>query len=134
VDNHDSGAAVTGFVVGLLVALGFALLIRLLPEAVFLETRWRVLAFAAYALAAPPTVWFLGWVARLSRHDERALFTWAVAGAMTFDGLAIGILPAPYGQTGQALAWTAAALLFAFASLVIAGQLILGRAVPATTR
>jgi len=50
---------------------------------------------------------------------------------MTFDGLAIGFLPALYGQTGQALAWTAAALLFAFASLIVAGQLMLGRVVPA---
>ena len=50
---------------------------------------------------------------------------------MTFDGLAIGFMPALYGHTGDALAWFAAALLFAFASLVIAGQLMLGRVVPA---
>jgi hypothetical protein len=127
VDNHDNGAAGTGFVVGLLVALGFALLISLLPAAVFLETRWRVLAFVACALAAPPTVWFLQWIARLRRHDQRELFLWAAAGAMTLDGLAIGFIPRLYGQTGQALAWVAAALLFAFASLIVAGQLMLGR-------
>ena len=130
-DNHGSGAAGTGFVVGLLVALGFALLISLLPAAVFLETGWRAVAFVACALAAPPTVWFLQWIARLRRHDQRELFIWAAAGAMTFDGLAIGFLPALYGQTGQALAWTAAALLFAFASLIVAGRLMLGRVVPA---
>jgi len=50
---------------------------------------------------------------------------------MTFDGLAIGFVPELYGQTGQALAWAASALLFAFASLIIAGQLMLGRVVPA---
>lgn len=47
------------------------------------------------------------------------------------DGLAIGFIPALYGQTGQALAWVAAALLFAFASLIVAGQLMLGKVVPA---
>ena len=50
---------------------------------------------------------------------------------MTFDGLAIGFIPQFYGQTGQALAWTASALIFAFATVVIAGQLMVGRAVPA---
>jgi hypothetical protein len=46
---------------------------------------------------------------------------------MTFDGLAIGFIPQLYGQTGQALAWTASALIFAFASLLVAGQLMLGQ-------
>ena len=35
---------------------------------------------------------------------------------------------------GQALAWTASALLFAFASLIVAGQLMLGKVVPARER
>jgi hypothetical protein len=50
---------------------------------------------------------------------------------MTFDGLAIGVVPGLYGQTGDALAWAAAAVLFAFASLLIAGQQLLGLVVPA---
>lgn len=126
-----SGGAITGFVTGALVALGFALLIRLVPEFMLLETPWRVLIFIVVALAAPPTVWFLQGVARMRAADERLLFTWAAAGAMTFDGLAIGFIPDLYGHSGQALAWVAAALLFAFASLVMAGQLMLGRVVPA---
>ena len=125
------GGAVLGFVVGVLVALFFAVVISLVPAFVFLEAQWRVLVFVAVALAAPPTVWFLQWVARLRRADERAVFTWGAAGAMTFDGLAIGFVPGLYGQTGDALAWAAAALLFAFASLIVAGQLMLGRVVPA---
>jgi hypothetical protein len=68
----------------------------------------------------------------MRRLDQQAVFTWAVAGAMTFDGLAIGFVPGLYGQTGQALAWVASALLFAFASLILAGQVMLGRVVPAT--
>ena len=133
-DERGSGAAVTGFVVGALVALGFAILISLLPAWVLLETQWRVVVYIAVALAAPPTVWFLQWVARLRHLDQRAVFTWGAAGAMTFDGLAIGFIPELYGQTGQALAWVASALIFAFASLVIAGQLMLGKVVPALGR
>jgi hypothetical protein len=131
-DERSRGTAVTGLVVGALVALSFALLIRLLSPSLLLETHWRVMVYLACALAAPPTVWFLQWVARMRRLDQRAVFTWAVAGAMTFDGLAIGFVPGLYGQTGQALAWVASALLFAFASLILAGQVMLGRVVPAT--
>ncbi len=127
-DERNSGAAVTGLVVGALVALGFAILISLLPAWVVLDTRWRVVVYVVVALAAPPTVWFLQWVARMRRLDQREVFIWGAAGAMTFDGLAIGFLPGLYGQTGQALAWVASALIFAFASLIVAGQLMLGRA------
>ena len=56
--------AVLGFVVGALVALFFAVVISLVPAFVFLETQWRVLVFVVVAVAAPPTVWFLQWVAR----------------------------------------------------------------------
>jgi hypothetical protein len=115
----------------MLVALGFAVVIRLLPAFLFLETAWRVGVFIICALAAPPTVWFLLWVSSVRRLEERLVFTWATAGAMTFDGLAIGFVPDLYGQSGQALAWVGAALLFAFASLIVAGQLMLGRVVPA---
>lgn len=130
--RRDTAPVLTGLVVGALVAFGFALVIRLLPESVFLQTPWRLAAYLLCALAAPPTVLFLKWVARVRGLDARAVFAWAAAGAMTFDGLAIGFIPELYGQTGQALAWTASALIFAFASLLIAGQVMLSRAVPAT--
>lgn len=129
--RRGAGTSVTGFVVGALIALGFALLIRLVPDSAFLETPWRVVVFVVVALAAPPTVWSLQAIARVRASDERLMFTWAVAGAMSFDGLAIGFIPDLYGHSGQALAWVAAALLFAFASLVVAGQLMLGRVIPA---
>lgn len=132
--GQRDGAAVTGLVVGALVALGFALVISLLPESLFLQTPRRVAVFVVCALAAPPTVWFLQWIARVRHLDQRLTFGWAAAGAMTFDGLAIGFVPALYGQTGQALAWTAAALLFAFASLLVAGQLMLARREVIVTR
>ena len=130
--RRDTAPVLTGLVVGALVAFGFALVIRLVPESVFLQTPWRLAAYLLCALAAPPTVLFLKWVARIRGLDARAVFTWAAAGAMTFDGLAIGFIPELYGQTGQALAWTASALIFAFASLLIAGQVMLSRAVLAT--
>lgn len=125
--------AVTGLVVGALVALGFAVLIRLLPEWLFLQTHWRVAVYALCAAAAPPTVLFVQWIARLRGLDQRQVFAWAAAGAMTFDGVAVGFAPDLYGQTGQALAWMASALIFAFASLLIAGQVMLGRAVSPTS-
>lgn len=125
---------VTGFIVGLLIALGFAILISLLPASVFLDTPKRVGVYVACALAAPPTVWLLQGVARLRNLDQRATFFWAIAGAMTFDSLAIGFVPELYGQTGQALAWTASALLFAFVTAIIAGQVMLGNVVPAPQR
>ena len=130
-DERSSGAAVTGLVVGALVALGFAIVISLLPDSVVLETRWRIVTYIAVALAAPPTVWFLQAIARWRHLDQRETFIWGAAGAMTFDGLAIGFIPQLYGHTGQALAWVASALIFAFASLIIAGQLTLGRVLPA---
>lgn len=44
--------AATGLAVGALVAFGFALLIRLLPESLFLRVHWRVaLAFAGLLVA-----------------------------------------------------------------------------------
>jgi len=125
-DERNSGAAVTGLVVGALVALTFAIIISLLPASIFLETRWRAVVYLVCALAAPPTVWFLQAIARWRHLDQRETFIWGAAGAMTFDGTAIGFAHQLYGQSGQALAWVASALIFAFASLIIAGQLCSG--------
>ena len=125
---------VTGFIVGLLIALGFAVIISLLPASLFLDTPKRVAVYVVCALAAPPTVWLLQGIARLRNLDQRETFFWAIAGAMTFDSLAIGFVPSLYGQTGQALAWTASALIFAFVTAIVAGQVMLGKAVPAPGR
>ena len=125
---------VTGFIVGLLIALGFAVIISLLPASLFLDTPKRVAVYVVCALAAPPTVWLLQGIARLRNLDQRATFFWAIAGAMTFDSLAIGFVPELYGQTGQALAWTASALLFAFVTAIVAGQVMLGKVAPALGR
>ena len=115
---------VTGLIVGALVALGFAILISLMPASWFLDTPKRVVVYVVCALAAPPTVWLLQFIARLRHLQQRPTFFWAIAGAMSFDSLAIGFAPSLYGQTGQALAWTASALIFAFATAVMAGLVI----------
>jgi hypothetical protein len=125
---------VTGFIVGLLIALGFAVIISLLPASLFLDTPKRVAVYVVCALAAPPTVWLLQGIARLRNLDQRETFFWAIAGAMTFDSLAIGFVPSLYGQTGQALAWTASALIFAFVTAIVAGQVMLGKVAPALGR
>lgn len=125
---------VTGFIVGLLIALGFAVIISLLPASLFLDTPKRVAVYVVCALAAPPTVWLLQGIARLRNLDQRETFFWAIAGAMTFDSLAIGFVPSLYGQTGQALAWTASALIFAFVTAIVAGHVMLGKVVPALGR
>ena len=74
--KRGSAAAVTGLVVGALVALGFALLIRLLPESLFLQAHWRVAVYALCAAAGPPTVLFLQWIARMRGLDQREVFLW----------------------------------------------------------
>ena len=125
---------VTGFIVGLLIALGFAVIISLLPASLVLDTPKRVAVYVVCALAAPPTVWLLQGIARLRNLDQRETFFWAIAGAMTFDSLAIGFVPSLYGQTGQALAWVASALLFAFVTAIVAGQVMLGKVAPALGR
>jgi hypothetical protein len=132
--ESDRGTAFTGLALGALIALSFAIVISRLPATLFLETRWRIVVYIVCALAAPPTVWLLQWIARARRLDQRRLFTWATAGAMTFDGLAIGFASGLYGQTGQALAWTASALLFAFVTAIVAGQVMLGKVAPALGR
>ena len=64
----------TGLLVGALVALGFAVAIRLLPGSVFLQSHWRLVVYVVCA-AAPPTALFLQWIAR-----ARGLASLLVAG------------------------------------------------------
>ena len=74
-DERVSAPAMTGLMVGALVALGFAVAIRLLPESVFLQSHWRLVVYVVCAAAAPPTVLFLQWIARV-----RGLASLLVAG------------------------------------------------------
>jgi hypothetical protein len=103
-----------GLVLGLLIAFGFALVIRLVPESVLTDTGPRVVVYAVLALSAPTIVLPLWALARRISADPRLLSWAAISGSLLFDGLALGFFPDLYGQTGDAWAHTAAGLLWAF--------------------
>ncbi len=126
--SSDRRSYPTGFVFGVVVALAFALVISLLPAALFEERGLLALALLLGALAAPPTVWLVWAVANWRRTDPTITLLAAGTGAITFDGLGIAFIPGLYGQTGQALAGVGAMLLFAFASLAVAGYVMTRRA------
>ncbi len=110
-----------GFCFGVLVALGFAVVIHLLPPDLFVTSALLAGMFAVGAVLAPPTVLVVWAIARWRSTDPTITLLAAGTGAITFDGLGIGFFPALYGQTGAALAGAAAMLLFAFATLAMAG-------------
>lgn len=108
-----------GLVLGLLIALGFALVIRLVPESVLTDTGPRVAVYVVLALSAPTIVLPLRILARRLQAEPRRLVWATVGGSLLFDGAALGFVPDLYGQTGDAWAYTAAALLWAFAWIAI---------------
>jgi drug/metabolite transporter (DMT)-like permease len=82
---------------------------------------------ALYVLAAvlgPITVLLLRVMADLLHLDRRRFTTLAVAGAITFDGLFIGIWPDVYGHEGASLAVVAALILFGAAFILLSDQLL----------
>jgi hypothetical protein len=103
-----------GLVLGLLIAFGFALIIRLVPESVLTDAGPRVVVYLVLALSAPTIVLPLWVLARRISADPRQLSWAAISGSLLFDGLALGFFPDLYGQTGDAWAYTAAGLLWAF--------------------
>ena len=64
---------------------------------------------------------------RWLRADRHRLLLAAVAGALAFDGVAIGFFPEVYGQPQESMAWVAATLLWAFAWIVIAEAVVEAR-------
>jgi hypothetical protein len=108
-----------GFVLGLLIALGFALVIRLVPESWLVDAGPRVALYVVLALSAPTIVLPLWLLARRIAVDPRGLTWAAIGGSLVFDGLALGFFPGLYGQTGDAWAHTAAGLLWAFGWIVV---------------
>lgn len=123
----------TGFVFGVLVAAGFAVVIHFLPAELFVNKPLLAGMFVVGAVLAPPTVLIAWTVARWRSTDPTITLLAAGTGAITFDGLGIGFFPALYGQTGAALAGAAAMLLFAFASLAVAGYAMTLRTAQTTT-
>jgi hypothetical protein len=111
---------VPGVVLGLVVAFGFALVIRAVPPDWLTGTTARAIL---YALQVPAGLLFVpvaGAIARRSGHSPRGVLLWACCGALAFDGLVLGFWPALYGQAGAAQAAVAALLLWAFAWILAA--------------
>lgn len=111
---------VPGIVLGLVVAFGFALVIRAVPPEWLTGTTARAIL---YALQVPAGLLFVpvaAAVARRGGHSPRAVLLWACCGALAFDGLVLGFWPALYGQAGVALTAVASLLLWAFAWILVA--------------
>jgi hypothetical protein len=108
-----------GLVLGLLIAFGFALIIRLVPESWLTDLGPRVVVYVILALSAPTIVLPLWVLARRITADPRRLSWAAISGSLLFDGAALGFAPDLYGQTGDAWAYTAAGLLWAFGWIAV---------------
>jgi hypothetical protein len=113
--------AAVGLGVGIVGALGFAVVISLFPESWFTDTGSRALLYAAQVPAGALFVLLARAVGRAGAGDDRVVLQGIIAGALLVDGLFIGFWPAIYGQEGEALTYTASLLLWAFAWIVIAG-------------
>jgi hypothetical protein len=117
-------AAAVGFVIGVVGAAAFAVVISFFPGSWFTETGQRVVLYAAQVPSGVLFVLLARAVGRGLGADDVVLFQWLTAGALMFDGLFIGFWPAIYGQQGFALTVTASVLLWAFAWIVIAGLIM----------
>lgn len=111
-----------GFAVGLVVAAVFAVVISLIPEALFTDPMGYAGLLALTAVLGPPTVWMLRMVAVNRGVDPVSTVVGGMTGALLFDGLALSYWPALYGQTGEALTAVATMLLFAFAAIGLAAH------------
>ena len=109
-----------GLPVGLAIGLLFALVIGLIPDAAFADEGWRVLLYIAQVPAGFAFVALFHVLARALAADRHRLILAAVAGALAFDGIAIGFAPEVYGHPAGSMALVAATLLWAFAWIVIA--------------
>ena len=109
-----------GLPVGLAIGLVFALVIGLIPDQAFADEGWRVLLYAAQVPAGFVFVLLFHLLAPPLGADRHRLLIAAVAGALAFDGVAIGFFPEVYGQPDASMVWVGSTLLWAFAWIVIA--------------
>jgi hypothetical protein len=128
-ESREAPGRAAGVVLGLILAFVFALLIALIPESWFVEPGQRIALYVAQVVAAPLFVLIARAAARPLHSSARTVLLWSAAAALAFDGLAVGFWPSLYGQTGEALAYVASTLLWAFAWIIAAG-LLLTRATP----
>ena len=121
-----------GLPIGIAIGLGFALVIGLIPDAAFADTGWRTLLYAAQVPAGLVFVLVFHLLARSVGADRHRLLIAAVAGALAFDGVAIGFFPELYGQPAESMVWVASTLLWAFAWIVVAELVVQARGLTRT--
>ena len=114
---------VSGFILGVLIAFIFAVVIRFIPADWLLNPVTRAWLYAAQVPAGLLFIPVAMAVARARGERPRQVLLWACSGALAFDGLVLGFWPALYGHEGLALTLVATLLLWAFAWIVAAALL-----------
>ncbi len=122
-----------GLPIGLAIGLFFALVIGLIPDAAFADSGWRVLVYALQVPAGFVFVAVFHVLARPLRADRHRLLIAGVAGALAFDGIAVGFFPGIYGQPEPSMVWVASTLLWAFAWIIAAELVVHVRELARTT-
>ena len=114
---------VSGFILGVLIAFIFAVVIRFIPADWLLNPVTRAWLYAAQVPAGLLFIPVAMAVARARGERPRQVLLWACSGALAFDGLVLGFWPALYGHEGLATTIVATLLLWAFAWIVAAALL-----------
>ena len=114
---------VSGFILGVLIAFIFAVVIRFIPADWLLNPVTRAWLYAAQVPAGLLFIPVAMAVARARGERPRQVLLWACSGALAFDGLVLGFWPGLYGHEGLATTIVATLLLWAFSWIVAAGLL-----------
>lgn len=122
----DSPAAgwTTALVTGVAFAVSAALILRAFPGDFFTDPAKRILMFALSALAAPPIVASVRWLARKFRRDQSRFLYVANTGAVMFDSAVTGFAPGFYGHTGEASRVVLAVIVFGLAAIFLVDQFV----------
>ena len=114
---------VSGFILGVLIAFIFAVVIRFIPADWLVNPVTRAWLYAAQVPAGLLFIPVAMAVARARGERPRQVLLWACSGALAFDGLVLGFWPGLYGHDGLATTIVATLLLWAFAWIVAAALL-----------
>ena len=109
---------------GMVFALALALFLTVLPDDALSQTAPKLGLYALAAALGPVTVAILRFLADRLALDRRRFVVIASAGAVTFDGLFVGLWPDVYGHEGASLANVAALILFGLAAILVSDQLV----------
>jgi len=108
----------------MIFALSIALFFAVLSDDTVSSTGSKIGLYAVAAILGPITVLILRFLADRLRLDRRRFVVIASAGAVTFDGLFVGLWPDVYGHDGADLANVAALILFGLAAILVADQAV----------